>query len=393
MSTTQQKVISFFFQHPEFFKETISAFYPFSEAELLKYREVIDWNLINQNEAIAWNEKLICKFMSKINWFEFSQNAAFANPQLLESFKEQIDWRGEEEDSFFYSVAAGESIIWSLELIEKYKDRLNFNYLSMNEQIQWSEQLIDKYKHRWNWANLMMNYSIPWTLPMLKRFIGFIDTSKFHFQSNPVLTGQLDILEAYRGHFLARAVCGNHRLPWKEKNLLTIWAEKLDWYALAGNEALFEDPSFFEEHLDKWLSGPEDKFEMLSKNKALPWSISFIERFSERWDWDYLSRCPHLSWSEELIDRFENYWEWGGSYTYEITEDEDGNLLPEPRPKSIGYASGLATNQYLPWSINLITRYEYRLDATQLAANKGVWRKVFKPFVDERLVATLFRLM
>lgn len=391
--TTQQKIITFFIRYPEFFRQTISAFYPFSEAELHQYQHVINWDFINENEAIEWDENLIRQFMPKLNWYEFSRNAAFANPQLLESFKDQIDWKGEVEDSFFYSIAAGDSIIWSPELIEKYKNQLNFNYLSMNEQVQWSEQLIDHYKEYWNWDNLMMNYSIPWTLPMLNRFIRFIDTSKFHFQAHPVLTSQLDILAAYPRHFLPRAVCGNPKLPWKEKNLLKLWEEKLDWYGLAGNETLFEDPTFFEDHLEKWLPGPEDKFVMLSRNKALPWSVSFIERFSHRWDWDYLSCCSHLPWTEELIDYFENYWVWGGEYTYNITEDEDGNRLPEPFPTGIGYSAGLLSNPHLPWSLDFIKKYESRLDIDQLAANKGVWEKVFKPFVNERMVNILFRLI
>lgn len=392
MFTTQQKITSFFLRHPDFFIETISAFYPFSEAELQKYQHVINWDLIHENEAIDWNENMIRQFMPKLNWCEFSRNAAFAKPQLLESFKDQIDWKGE-EDGFFCSIAANEAICWTPELIEKYKNQLNFNYLSMNEQVQWSEQLIDNYKDCWNWDNLMMNHSIPWTLPMLKKFNSYIDTSSFYFQAHPVLTSQLDILEAYPRHFLARAVCGNSKLPWKEKNLLMLWEEKLDWYALAGNETLFEDPAFFEDHLDKWLPGPDDKFEMLSKNKALPWSVPFIERFSDRWDWDYLSRCSHLPWTEELIDHFENYWEWGGEYTYNITEDEDGNRLPEPFPTGIGYSAGIDTNPYLPWSLDFIKKYENRLDINQLAANKGVWEKIFKPFVDESMVNTILRLI
>lgn len=388
-----QKINSFLYDHPEFFINIASRFYGFSEAELEKYQQVIDWELISRNDAITWNENSIRRFESKLDWIDFSQTNVFANTDLLETFKDQVDWRTKDDDGLFRTVASNESIIWTAELIEKYEDRLNFYYLPMNTKIPWSEDLIDKFKHRWKWDYLMMNDSIPWTLPMLNRFFRYIDTTKFHFQANQSLTCQLDILEAYPGFFLDRAVCGNQRLPWKEKNLLTLWAEKLDWYALARNEALFENPSFFEDHLDKWLSGPEDQFEMLSRNKALPWSIPFIERYSERWDWEYLSSCDHLPWNEELIDHFENYWEWGGEYTYEITEDEDGNPLPEPRPTSTGYSTGLATNPALPWSIDFILRYQDRLDINQLAENRGVWDKAFKHYVDGTMVNALFRLL
>ena len=42
---------------------------------------------------------------------------------------------------------------------------------------------------------------------------------------------------------------------------------------------------------------------MLSLNQALPWSIDFIERFQDRWDWDNLSWNEALPWSEDLFDR------------------------------------------------------------------------------------------
>lgn len=391
--TSQQKIIAFFLRHPKMFPEIISSFYAFKEEELEEYQSRINWGSINQNEAIVWDEKLILKYNSRLNWYKFSQNAAFADTYLLETFRDQIDWDGEVMDGFGFSIASGTAIAWTSELIEKYQDRLNFNYLSINQRVQWSEQLIDQYKHRWNWDNLMMNDSIPWTLPMLNRFISHIDTSKFHFQFHPILTGQLDILEAYPGVFSMRAVCLNPDLPWKEKDLLKRWKNRLDWNALAANVTLFEDPSFFEKHLDKWLINADDNFRMLSQNPALPWSIPFLERFANFWDWEILSQHSYLPWSIKLIDYFQNYWEWGGRYMAEITEDEDGNRLPEPFKLVESFSHGLVTNPYLPWSLDLISKYEDRFDFEQLADNKGVWEKVFKPYLDEKTVDTIFRLI
>lgn len=67
--------------------------------------------------------------------------------------------------------------------------------------------------------------------------------------------------------------------------------------------------------------------------------------------------------------------------------------LPEPYPTSTEYALGLATNPYLPWSLDLIEKYSHLLAIEQLAGNKGVWEKVFKPHVDKKMVDILFRLI
>ncbi|WP_318350811.1 hypothetical protein [Aquipluma nitroreducens] len=383
---TSQRITTFLYSHPEFLTEMASQFYAFSEKELEKYEDKINWDKISQNSAVGWNESLIRKFSHRLDWIAFSQNAVFAVTNLLEVFKDQIDWEGEVEDGFFYSVASGNHIIWTSELIDKYQDRLNFNYLSMNEQVQWSEQLIEKYKDRWNWGNILMNDSIPWTLPLLKKFISCMDTSMFYFQFHPILTGQLDIVEKYWDLFCVNAICMNSNLPWKEKDLLTRWKDILDWRGLAGNTALFNDPQFFENNLDKWLNGPDDKFEILSGNQALPWSIQFLERFENRWDWEKLSQCSYLPWSAELIDRFATNWEWGGKCDGYITEDEDGNQLPVPIPISNCYSTGIVTNPHLPWTIDFILKYQYRLDLDQLAENEGVWEKMFKPFWDKNLL-------
>lgn len=390
---TSQKITDFLYSHPEFLTEMASQFYAFSEKELEKYEDKINWDRISQNSAVGWNESLIRKFNHRLDWIAFSQNAAFADTNLLELFKDKIDWDGEVEDGFFYSVASGIHIIWTPELINKYQDRLNFNYLSMNDQVQWSEQLIDKYKDRWNWGNILTNFSIPWSLPMLKRYISYLDTSSYFFEENPVLTGQIEIIEAYPELFTMHAICTNPKLPWREKDLLNRWKDNLDWQGLARNTSLLSDPQFFDDNLDKWLSGPDDKFEILSGNQALPWSIPFLERFEDRWDWEKLSQCSYLPWSTELIDRFTDNWEWGGKCDGYITEDEDGNQLPEPIPISNCYSTGIVTNPHLPWTIDFILKYRHRLDLNQLAENNGVWDKVFKPYMNEKMVDTLFRLI
>ena len=48
----------------------------------------------------------------------------------------------------------------------------------------------------------------------------------------------------------------------------------------------------------------------LSGNTALPWSIDFIERYKERWDWRRLSENEALPWSIDFIERYEERWDW-----------------------------------------------------------------------------------
>ena len=64
-----------------------------------------------------------------------------------------------------------------------------------------------------------------------------------------------------------------------------------------------------------------------------------------------LSLNKALPWSLELIERFEDRWDWGG----------DGLLGP-----------GLSANEALPWSFELIERYEDRWDWEDLSGNEAL---------------------
>ena len=71
------------------------------------------------------------------------------------------------------------------------------------------------------------------------------------------------------------------------------------------------------------------------------------DQYSDIWDFKALSRNKALPWSEELIARYENKWDWEG-------EDE---------------GEGLSQNEALPWSKELIVRYEDRWDWSRLPSD------------------------
>ena len=73
-------------------------------------------------------------------------------------------------------------------------------------------------------------------------------------------------------------------------------------YFLSKRQAL--DGDLVERYADRW------NWEWLTANKELTWTIELIARYADRWDWDDLSRNEDLPWSIELVDRFEDRWNW-----------------------------------------------------------------------------------
>jgi len=127
------------------------------------------------------------------------------------------------------------------------------------------------------------------------------------------------------------------------------------------------------------MKNPKDSFQMLSQRKSLPWSIPFIDRFIEFWDWRLLSSNRSLPWSTELIDHYIDRWEWG---YYELSEDD----------AEIG-ETGLIGNTGIPWNIDWLIRYEEFIDFELLKRDWFIWDKAFKPYIDEKLIDTVFRLI
>lgn len=60
---------------------------------------------------------------------------------------------------------------------------------------------------------------------------------------------------------------------------------------------------FLEKYSDEW------NWECLSRNKFLPWKGEFIKRYRNKWNWKILSKSEYLPWSQELIKRYIR-WDW-----------------------------------------------------------------------------------
>lgn len=380
MQSLPQKIISFFLRHPEFAKALLCRNYAFTEPELFKYQNILDWNWISGNNSIRWTAELVDRYKDKLDWEFFSANsAAFANIELLDQFVNYIDWKGINSGKFFsFSVGVNENIPWTVELIKTYADRLNFEHLSNNEKLPWSEQLIDQFDDRWDWEGVASNPGVPWTLSLVKKHFEKIDFSSNWVNSNLSFTDQIDLIEEFSDQLNWRIICSNPKLPWKEENLLKRWEKRLNWYGLATNEILHKDQSFFESNLEKWLADPFNYFGLLSRNSALHWSAELIERFSDFWDWDWLCMNKGISWDTKMIDRFIDKVEWGGR-----------EYFPD---NSFRVKGGLISNENLDWSIDFILRYEEYIDFEELFIEVA-WSNALKPCVGEKFIDVICKLI
>ena len=122
--------------------KNISGNYPFSEVQLEKFADKVDWEEISGNTAIAWTVSMLEKFKDRLHWDKLAGNRSdeFVCTELLEKFKDRWDW-----DEF------SDNGNLTMEILGKFADRLNWKNVINN----WSslrdldaKAVLDKFEDR-----------------------------------------------------------------------------------------------------------------------------------------------------------------------------------------------------------------------------------------------------
>ena len=119
----------------------LSGKYAFSEAQLEKYADKVDWKEISRNNCICWTVSMLEKFKKKINWTELSRSisAEIITANLVEKFKDCWNWE-----------ALSSNNCLTLEIIDKFADYINWNELidCWDCEKYASEEFVKKYSDR-----------------------------------------------------------------------------------------------------------------------------------------------------------------------------------------------------------------------------------------------------
>ena len=121
--------------------QSISGNYRFSEAQLEKFADKVDWEQVSGNNEIAWTIPMLEKFKNRIRWDKLASNNSkeFASIDLLDKFKELWDWDEYSDSGDF-----------TMEILEKFADKLNWKNVINNWNIRNldAKALLDKFGDR-----------------------------------------------------------------------------------------------------------------------------------------------------------------------------------------------------------------------------------------------------
>lgn len=384
--------IHFLLDHKDPFINHISGFFPLSEAFIAQNANYLNWDFLSLNEKLAWSIPFIDKFKDSWSWNNLSANESLPwSEEMIIEFAEK--W-GNREDQNDWSLIGNDSIKWTKslisifpekipgdwlaqrtellnsnpELLEEFKEKLWWDYISGNEYMIWSEELIDKFINYWNWEILSANEAIHWTQALKDKYMGKYN-SKYCLYGYP----EQWINKKHSNNFIRNS------------------SEDDDLATLYTNEEL-------EKRIKLNYPG------CLSSDERVPWSIDIIDRYIHEWDWDNLSNNKKLPWSEELIDRYLDKWDFGTdlgeingckSFTFGLSFNQG---LPWSLKLLKKYVSKwdwkrIAYLDEIPWSLEILETFEDKWEWDRLIWNETMWQKVFYPYLDEEIMGAVLAIL
>ncbi len=289
----------------------------------------------------------------------------------------------------------------SVELLERYKHEWFWRNLSRNAALPWTAILIEKYEGLWDWHVLSVNEYLPWNVKLIEKYKDKWDWDGYKYISP-------DLVHIFQRHaspfdsLTIKTIGTNKALPWSIE-LIKKYEDKWDWEDLSYNKTLPWSTKLIERFEDKW------SWEALSSNKALPLSVGLLESYEDKWHWRDLSWNDSLPWNIEVIEKYRDKLYWGAinlaskneipAWFIELIEGNNyGNRYTKNwiwlnfvNPNgNINYSNdwiwrNLSENKNLPWSIELINKYEDKWSWKALSSNEALpWSiELIKKYEDK----------
>ena len=230
----------------------------------------------------------------------------------------------------------------SRKIIDKYEKKIFWGNLSCNEKVKFTPDLLE-YPQWWAQVyNLKRNKSVNWDLDLIKRFDNYEGRNNVYDEFSDFFWSN-ELIELYGNRLNWDSFSSNENFPWSE-NFIYRYSSKLNWEILSQNKSIPWSEDFIYKYSSKF------DWENLSLNESIPWTEDFVEKYKYKLNWKYLSCNPNLPWIGDFIDKYMNDWNW----------------------------KNLSENEGLPWSKEFFLKYKNHLDLHQMSRNKGIkWDEDF----------------
>jgi|GEM_PF-2523815 len=281
-------------------------------------------------------------------------------------------------------------------LIERYRNIIDWDYLSSNENIIWSSELINKYLYKWNWQGLSSNKSLPWSLDFYERFEDKF--SLLEMSTNPKVPWNKNIFEkltidefaldyaCYSGNhhwvisfieqvadiIIWESFCTNENINWS-KDIVDRFSDKICWEELSRNRSLVVTTELFEKYKSYF------NMNLLFNNEAFWANNELRKKYIEHFPWDEASSFQKFNWSNDFIDDNKMKFNW---WRMSSNQSLPWNLEFYEKYKDLISLNALSSNSNFPWSEIFIeknkNKFNWNKEYIGLSNNEGLpWSQRF----------------
>jgi len=417
--------IPFLNRHNEILLRYILKRYPFTNEELKQWRDLLNWEFVALNRKIPWSLEL---------FREFDEELTMREDKISEELLEKLKTCGAKPGQYFISIYNMKKFPWSEEFIDFAKDKLTWFLLTQHWPLKKSVEMLDRYADYHDFFFISKYWDLPWSADLLQRHADKWDyehlthrlTWAKHINKKALYTllkldpknFQKGIMSSPRNRKLPSVetdpsiadkkqrilhsdeplvgegliyaletfgigfIINNSRVNWTP-GLIDYLSDHKDWAQIFNNSELPVNEALIEKYIDKIPFGKATGFyseiDGISSNRKIPWSVPFIKKYKERWNWWQLSNNWSIPPSEEMLEAFNGLWDWEGIcnawgefWTHERIRKYAGQ---------VNWTS-LSGNEELSFTPALLEEFEEKWDTSKLRKNKAFRRQVLKKTID-----------
>ncbi len=288
----------------------------------------LNWDLVSQNRQIVWSKEIIEEFRDHLNWCYLIENDSinWKNTDLLSLALGCDDWR---------MVFSKSKLNWNKEDYYKLKidERLHDYWIPI--QTEFLELDID-----WSVKEFIFEYD------------GFREScGPFIDQRYNSHTGEITEDKSYHSDFIYERY-----LKCLDKVFEKFWKRNIYSEEVLINRISNFDYSICEGYIGHFYS--RKNWEYLSKSLIIPWSVNLIKTFSPYWHWKKLLNNESICWTKRTIEEFAIYID---NFTWEDDYYEH---------KKVNAWNGLLLNPNLKIDLEYLTSSDFLFDWDLLALNE-----------------------
>ena len=395
--------------------------YPLTMEELRDKRKKLNWKVLARNPNLPWSLDL---------FMEFDDELTIREENISKSDWEKMNEIMAKPGQYYKGIYKNRAIPWSVEIVDFVKDKLSWFMFTQIFPLENSVEMLDRYSECLDFKIISFDWKLPWTPELLERhatkwvyvylthrLTSDVNTDKNvlktlqkidpkgyifgkmisnRYRKPPIIEPDPELIERKQrlsqsdspleGEDLLFGVevfgiddlAFNPRVKWTS-GLIDYLSDRHDWPAIFGNTQMPVTEALIEKYIDKIPFGKNEGkifvIDGISLNEQLPWSVPFIKKFRDHWNWKQLSLNYSIPRTEEMLESFADLWDW------EIICCSWGKFWSPERIRK--YAdrlcwTGLSQNIKIKFTPELLEEFEGKWDTEALQKNKAFKKQVMK---------------